>query len=213
MSLIFSSRHGARRVLTACLGTGAAALVAMLLAGCDARSSASLGFPDDSQITDALRADFAEDPNNARARALIAQLGGDKGSLDYAVKRVVSRQGAFEAHYDVTLRMGQDGADSLSKLYGQMIPAEEAAKLPQQTLPEQEKWLRQQADGLQKTNPQEAEALRATLDALGPCYRDVKAGGRVPLMSGLAALLSPTRDGWYAERLQSPRVQLTCLPG
>lgn len=161
----------------------------------------------------ALRTDFAEDPNNERARALVAQLGGEKGTLDYAVKRVVSRQGAFEAHYDVSLRMGRSGADSLSALYAQMIPAEEAAKLPQPvTLAEQEKWLRAQAQAQEKSAPQDAAALTATLDALGNCYRERKAGDSVTIMSGLAALLSPERSGWYAERLQSPRLQLSCLP-
>ncbi|RYF81481.1 MAG: hypothetical protein EOO29_10405 [Comamonadaceae bacterium] len=184
-----------------------------VLAACDAGRSSAVDFPDDAQIVSALRADFTEDPNNARARTLITQLGGEKGTLDYAIRRVVSRQGAFEAHYDVTLRMGQAGDASLSQLYAQMIPAEEAAKLPQPvTLAEQEKWLRQQAEALQKSSPQEGAALAATLDALGPCYREAKAGDSVTLMTGLAALLSPTRDGWYAERLQSPRVELRCLP-
>lgn len=200
-----------RPARAACLGLALAA--GALLAACDSKRSPAADFPDDAQIVSALRADFTEDPNNARARTLIAQLGGEKGALDYGIRRVISRQGAFEAHYDVTLRMGQAGGASLSQLYAQMIPAEEAARLPQPvTLPEQEKWLRQQAEALQKTAPQEAAALVGTLDALGPCYRDAKAGDSVTLMTGLAALLSPTRDGWYAERLQSPRVELRCLP-
>ena len=56
------------------------------------------------------------------------------------------------------------------------------------------------------------QALRASLDNLGKCYRDAKAGDGVALMSRLAALISPERGGWYAERLQSPAVQLHCLP-
>lgn len=182
------------------------------LAACGRPGPGGIDFPADAQIVDALRANFGEDPNNARARELIAQLGGEKGRLDYAVRRVVWRQGAYEAHYDVTLRMGQAGSDSLARLYGHMIPTEEAARLPAQTLAEQEKWLRRQVEAMRKSAPQEAESLNQTLDALGPCYRDAQAGDSVTLMTGLAALLSPERQGWYVERLPSPGVQLRCLP-
>ncbi|RZL83901.1 MAG: hypothetical protein EOP76_21925 [Variovorax sp.] len=155
---------------------------------------------------------MAQDANSAKARELIQTLGGEKGQLDYKVHRVVYRQGAFEAQYDVSLRMGQTGADSLQKLYATMIPKEEAAKLPEQTLGAYEKWLGDNAQSLEKSDPQQGAALKATLQNLGQCFREVKPNDSVALMSGLAALISPARDGWYADKLQSPQAQLRCLP-
>ncbi|AMM24595.1 hypothetical protein [Variovorax sp. PAMC 28711] len=169
-------------------------------------------FPADADIASALQANFAQDPNSAKARELVQLLGGEKGQLDYKVRKVIYRQGAFETLYDVSLRMGQGGADSLQKLYATMIPKEEAAKLPEQTLAAYEKWLADSAAALEKTQPQQAVALRATIDNLGKCYRDAKANDSVALMDSLGALISPARDGWYADKLQSPQVQLRCLP-
>ncbi|WP_371436645.1 hypothetical protein [Polaromonas sp.] len=169
-------------------------------------------FPGDPDISSALQANFAQDPNSAKARELVQLLGGEKGQLDYKVRKVIYRQGAFETLYDVSLRMGQGGAESLQKLYATMIPKEEAAKLPEQTLAAYEKWLGDSAASLEKTQPQQAAALRATIDNLGKCYRDAKANDSVALMVGLGALISPARDGWYADKLQSPQVQLRCLP-
>jgi len=192
----------------------AVAVAALLATACSGRDggTADIRFPDDAALTQALTANFTEDPDNAKARELIRSLGGEKGSLDYRIKRVIWRQGAFEARYDVSLKMGQAGSASLQQLYATMVPKEEAAKLPQQTLQAYEDWLKNHAATLEKANPQQAAALRANLDNLGKCYRDAKAGDGVALMSGLAALISPERGGWYAERLQSPAVQLHCLP-
>lgn len=171
-----------------------------------------IGFPADTDIATALQANFAQDPNSAKARELVKLLGGEKGQLDYKVHDVIYRQGAFETRYDVSLRMGQGGAESLQKLYATMIPKEEAAKLPEQTLAAYEKSLGDSAAALDKTNPQQAAALRATLDNLGKCYREAKANDSVALMNGLNALISPARNGWYADKLQSPQVELRCLP-
>ncbi|RZI91344.1 MAG: hypothetical protein EOP78_15540 [Variovorax sp.] len=171
-----------------------------------------IAFPADADIATALQANFAQDPNSAKARELVKLLGGDKGQLDYKVHEVIYRQGAFETRYDVSLRMGQGGAESLQKLYATMIPKEEAAKLPEQTLAAYEKSLGDSAAALEKTNPQQAAALRATLDNLGKCYREAKANDSVAIMNGLNALISPARSGWYADKLQSPQVELRCLP-
>lgn len=193
----------------------------LLLGGCAIASLSACGrpaghdavsFPPDADIASALRADFSEDPDSARARELVATLGGGKGSLDYGIRRVVWRQGAFEAHYDVHLRMGQAGADSLQALYAQMIPPEAAQKLPAQSAQAYAQWLRAHADTLDKTAPQQAARLRTSLDNLDACYGQAKAGDAVPLMTGLGAMLSPARDGWYAERLQAPGMQVKCLP-
>lgn len=189
-----------------------------LLSACDragdkgAVTRNAITFPGDADIAAALQANFLQDPNNAKARELVQLLGGDKGRLDYKVNKVIYRQGAFETLYDVSLTMGQPGAESLQKLYASMIPKEEAAKLPEQTLAAYEKWLSDSAAALEKSNPQQATALRATLDNLGKCYRTVAANSSVALMDGLGALISPARDGWYADKLQSPQVQLRCLP-
>ncbi|RYF42251.1 MAG: hypothetical protein EOO27_45390 [Comamonadaceae bacterium] len=177
-----------------------------------APTRSGISFPADTDIATALQANFAQDPNSAKARELVKLLGGEKGQLDYKVHQVIYRQGAFETRYDVSLRMGQGGAESLQKLYATMIPKEEAAKLPEQTLAAYEKSLGDSAAALEKSNPQQAAALRATLDNLGKCYRDAKANDSVALMNGLSALISPARDGWYADKLQSPQVELRCLP-
>ncbi len=192
------------RRLAAVASTGAA----LLLAAC----GADIRFPDDADIAKALSADFAQDADNARARELVRTLGGETGALDYRIRQVIWRQGAFEARYEVNLKMGQAGSASLQQLYATMVPKDEAAKLPQQTLPAYEEWLKQHAATLEKSDAQQAAALRASLDNLGKCYRDAKAGDSVALMTGLAALISPARDGWFAERLQSPAVRLHCLP-
>lgn len=189
-------------------GLVAAAALA-LSSGC---GPAPIAYPPDTDIVAALRANFNEAPDNARARELVAQLGGKQGTLDYGIRRVVWRQGAFETHYDVQLRMGQAGADSLLALYAQMIPAEARQQLPDQALQAHAQWLRAHADQLAKTAPQQSERLRATLDSLDACYAKAAVGDTVPLMTGLGALLSPARDGWYAERLQTAGLQLRCLP-
>ncbi|WP_157084955.1 hypothetical protein [Hydrogenophaga palleronii] len=58
----------------------------------------------------------------------------------------------------------------------------------------------------------QTKALRNTLDTLARCYREARPGDEVALMTGLAALISPARNGWQAEKLQSPQLQLQCLP-
>ncbi len=179
------------------------------MAGC---GPSPIAYPPDADIVAALRANFQEAPDNARARELVAQLGGPQGALDYSIRRVVWRQGAFETHYDVQLRMGQAGADSLLALYAQMVPAQAQQQLADKTLQAHAQWLRAHADQLAKTAPQQAERLRASLDSLNACYAKAVAGDTVPLMTGLGALLSPARDGWYAERLHSAGLQLRCLP-
>lgn len=199
---------------TACRALRVAALASVAawgLSACD-RGAHGIAFPTDTDIAKALQANLAQDPDSARARDLIQVLGGENGQLDYKVRQVIYRQGAFETQYDVSLRMGQSGADSLQKLYATMIPKEETAKLPDQTLAAYEKWLEGNAQALEQSSPPQAAALRASLRNLGQCYRDVKTGDSVALMDGLGALVSPARDGWYADKLQSPHVQLRCLP-
>jgi len=212
-SALPTSMRIARKAL---LGAGLAAALALSAckdgAGAGATGASGIRFPDDAQITQALQANFGEDPNNAKARELIQVLGGEKGQLDYRIRRVIWRQGAFEAQYDVSLKMGQPGAVSLQKLYATMVPKDEAAKLPEQTLQAYEDWLKNNAATLEKSNPQQAQALRASLESLGQCYREAKPDDRVALMNGLGALISPAREGWYADRLQTPSVELRCLP-
>jgi len=193
-----------------------AVALALILTACGRGESGSahdgIGFPADSAIAQALQQDFAQNPGNAQARTLIATLGGDKGALGYKIHRVIYRQGAFEAQYDVSLHMAQAGKDSLQKLYAGMVPEDQRAKLPEQTLPAYEKWLGEQATALEKTDAAQAAGLRRTLASLGECYRNAKAGDDVLLMEGLSALVSPARDGWYAEKMESARLQLHCLP-
>ncbi len=191
-------------------------ICAALLTACDRApggvSRNGVQFPVDADIVEALAANFKQDPNTAQARALLATLGGEKGQLDYSVRNVISRAGAFETHYDVTLRLAQPGADSLLKLYAGMVPAAERAQVPAQDLAAHERWLAAQAQALEKTDAAQAAALRKTVDLLGKCYRGAKTGDSVPLMEGLVALLSPSRNGWYAEKLNSPGTVLRCLP-
>ncbi|WP_294377925.1 hypothetical protein [Pseudacidovorax sp.] len=192
----------------------AAALAgAVLLQGCERNAAGGdIRYPDDAAIAQALRQNFGEDPDNAKARELIQTLGGAEGQLDYKVRRVIWRQGSFEVHYDASLRMAQGGEQSLQRLYATMIPKEEAARLPDQSLKAQQDWLNAQADALARSDAAQGQALKASLENLGRCYRQAKAGDTVPLMEGLHALLSPAREGLYAERLQAPGVQLKCLP-
>lgn len=191
---------------------------ALLLAACDGSGNhgkagtGSVAFPADAEITQALKADFEQDANNAKAQELVRTLGGEGGALEYRIKRVIYRQGAFETHYDVDLRMGQAGEQSLKSLYLAMIPKEQAAKLPEQSQAEARKWLLGNADSQQAANPQQAAALRASVEALDKCYGAAKPKDAVVLMEGLAALVSPAREGWFAEKMQSAGASLRCLP-
>jgi hypothetical protein len=191
-------------------------LTAGLLAGCDRTPQGvvrnGVQFPADAEIATSLADNFKQDPNTAQARALLSTLGGESGQMDYVVRNVVSRNGAFEAHYDVMLRLGQPGADSLQKLYASMVPAAERDKLAAQDPAAGERWLAAQALALEKTDAAQAAALRKTMQTLGSCYRNAKTGDKVPLMEGLVALMSPSRNGWYAEKLTSPTTVLRCLP-
>ncbi|MCS4509689.1 hypothetical protein [Xylophilus ampelinus] len=186
----------------------------MFLTACDRPGAghSAVGFPDDAAIGQALKADFDGNPDNASARELVATLGGAKGRLDYRVQRVVYRQGAFEAQYDVSLHLSRSGTDSLQQLYGNMIPKDVREKLSEQTLAAYETWLAGQAATDDKSDAAPAAALRRSLATLNECYKSAKAGDDVLLMQGLAALISPARDGWYAEKLESPRLRLRCLP-
>ena len=196
-------------------GMAAGALLVSLTAcerpGAGARHD-GIAFPDDTAITQALKTDFDSNPDNAAARELIATLGGAQGRLDYRIQRVVYRQGAFEARYDVSLHLARTGAESLQQLYGNMIPKEVREKLPEQTLAAYETWLAGQAASGDKSDAAQAAALRRSLATLNECYRNAKAGDDVLLMQGLAALVSPARDGWFAEKLESPQLRLRCLP-
>jgi hypothetical protein len=169
-------------------------------------------YPADAGITKALQKNFSQDPNNAQARELVRTLGGEKGALEYTIHNVIHRQGAFITQYDVSLRMGQSGTESLQKLYASMIPKDELAKLGQATLPAYEKWLEDNAQALEKGDAQKAAALRKTVSMLGKCYRTAKTNDSIKLMSGLEAVVSPARDGWYAEKAPSPQIALLCLP-
>lgn len=191
-------------------------LLASALAACSPQGEGFRGgdidYPSDVQITAALQAQFASDPNSASARDLVKTLGGDKGELRYRIQRVVYRQGAFEAHYDAVLHLGQPGAQSLTSLYAGMIPEGERLQLKAQTLQAYEAWLRQQASQQEKTAPDASRALVRTLDVLGKCYRDAQPATDVVVMQGLAALISPERSGLYAEKLASDRAAILCLP-
>jgi hypothetical protein len=194
----------------------ALALLGAGATGCNRESAGvvrnSVQFPADAAIAAALADNFKQDPNTAQARVLLGTLGGERGQLDYRVRNVVSRNGSFEAHYDVTLKLGQTGTESLQKLYGTMVPASESNKWPAQDLAAHERWLTAQAQQLEKTDAPQATALRKTIQTLSNCYRDAKAGDEILLMERLAALVSPSRDGWYAEKLSSPTMTVRCLP-
>ena len=180
------------------------------LAACTPQAAPS--FPSDAQISAALEAQFAADPHSAAARELVRTLGGEKGRLRYQIHQVIYRQGAYEARYDAVLVMGQPGTQSLQSLFAGMIPEAERAKLPQPSLEAYEGWLRQHAQSLEKTSPPQAQALVQTLDLLGKCYRDRQPGAEVTVMQGLGALISPERNGLFAEKLALPDTTVQCLP-
>lgn len=172
----------------------------------------SVRYPTDAQLSAALEAQFASDRHSAAARDLIRTLGGDSGRLRYHIRHVIHRQGSYDTRYDAVLVMGQPGTQSLQALYASMIPDAERAKLPQASLETYEAWLRQQAQVLQKTSAPQAQSLLNTLELLGKCYRDQQAGAEVTVMEGLGALVSPERNGWFAEKLALPDTVARCLP-
>lgn len=198
------------------LRTGHSIALASALVACSPSSTPPAGtaitYPTDAQITTALEAQFAGDRNSAAARELVRTLGGEKGRLRYQIHHVIWRQGAYEARYDAVLVMGQPGEQSLQALYTSMVPEAERAKLPDAKLETYEAWLRQQADALKKSSAAQAQALSGTLDMLNKCYRDKAAGAEVVVMQGLGALLSPERNGWFAEKLALPDTTAQCLP-
>lgn len=185
---------------------------ALLMAGCSPSAPPPVAYPSDAQISAALETQFASDRNSAAARELIRTLGGDKGKLRFQIHHVIYRQGAYEARYDAVLVMGQSGAQSLQALYASMIPEAERTKLPEASVLAYETWLKQQAEALKKTSAPQAAALNNTLEMLGKCYRDLQAGAEVPVMLGLGALISPERNGLYAEKLALPDTTARCLP-
>ncbi|VWX61736.1 conserved exported hypothetical protein [Burkholderiales bacterium 8X] len=200
------------RLRTHSLVAAATACLALTACSRGADDRHGIHFPSDSDIAQALQVDLDKDPNSAKAREMVKTLGGDQGTLDYKVQKVIYRQGAFEAHYGVSLRMARSGEESLQRLYASMIPADALKQIPEQTLASYEKWLADSAASMEKSDPRQAAALKASLESLGKCYRQAKANDRVELMAGLTALISPARDGWYADKLQSPSAQLHCLP-
>ena len=181
------------------------------LLGCSP-SGPAISYPSDAQLSAALEAQFASDRHNAAARDLIRTLGGESGRLRYHIRHVIHRQGSYDTRYDAVLVMGQSGTQSLQALFASMIPEAERAKLPQASLEAYEGWLRQQAQALQKTSEAQAQSLLNTLELLGKCYRDQKAGAEVTVMEGLGALVSPERNGWFAEKLALPDTVARCLP-
>lgn len=172
----------------------------------------AIAFPSDAQIHQALQAQFSQDPANEAARQLVRTLAGERGELRYQVRQVIYRQGAFEARYDAALHLGQPGAASLQALYATMIAQAERDKLPTQDLAGYEAWLQQHAASLDKTDAPQAQALRTTLQLLGECYRNAAEGSDVVVMQQLAALLSPERSGWFAEKLPAAGASVRCLP-
>ncbi|AVP58996.1 hypothetical protein C7H73_05600 [Pulveribacter suum] len=187
--------------------------ILLAVQGCSRQEAGpAIAFPSDAQIHKALQTQFAQDPANEAARQLVRTLAGERGALRYQVRQVIYRQGAFETRYDAALHLGQPGATSLQALYGTMIPQAERDKLPAQDLAGYEAWLQQHLAGLDKTDAPQAQALRATLQVLGECYRNAAEGSEVVVMQQLAALLSPERSGWFAEKLPAAGASVRCLP-
>ena len=196
--------------LSALAPLGAVLLTTVFVCGCDSKPSSSVSFPDDSAITQALQADFANDPESRQAHELVKQLGGEQGSLQFKITRVVVRQGVHEAHYDAELKLAQDGAESLRQVLLALVPANQNP--PDTTLAGVQKWLDEQVRAQEGVQPEQAAALRAAIDKLSKCYSKAQSGDVVPLMTGVRATLLPARDGWYAEKAPSPNIQLRCLP-
>lgn len=169
-------------------------------------------YPTDAQVSAALQAQFQTDPNSAAARDLIRTLGGDKGALRYQINKVIYRQGAYEARYDAVLVMGQAGTQSLQTLYASMIPEAERTKIGQASLEAYEAWLKSQSESLKKTAAPQAQALTSTMELLGKCYRQAQVGSEVTVMQGLGALISPERNGLFAEKIALPDTTVRCLP-
>ncbi|WP_036595357.1 hypothetical protein [Ottowia thiooxydans] len=187
-----------------------------VLSACSPGSSdgRNITYPSDGQISAALDAQLAGDPNSASARELIQSLGGEKGKLKYSIQQVIYREPAFEVHYDAALVMAQAGEQSLEALYSRMIPEEVRAKLPNSTLAAYTDWLNNHAQELLKDPAQKAQgaALTSTMTALGKCYGGVKPGEEVVVMKGLGAHLLPERKGLFAEKLAMPNATVNCLP-
>ncbi|WP_423457814.1 hypothetical protein [Ottowia sp. VDI28] len=211
-----SFHHIFMKMIYSSLNIGLFITAALMLASCSPAPSGgqNITYPSDEQITAALDAQLASDPNSAAARELIQTLGGEKGKLRYSIHQVIYRESAYEVHYDAVLVMGQPGEQSLQALYARMIPEEERAKLPDTALATYSEWLKNHAETLQKSPDQKAQgqALGNTLAALGECYGGVKPGAEVVVMKGLGAQLLPERKGLYAEKLAMPNAVVRCLP-
>lgn len=204
---VINMKQIARPALTLILASAAAA-------GCSPTtgSGGAVAFPTDAQINTALQAQFAADAHSAAARDLIRTLGGEDGRLRYQIHHVIYRQGAYEVRYDAVLVMGQPGDQSLLGLYATLIPEADRAGLAKSDIDAQEAWLARHAQVLGRTNAAQGQTLANTLQVLRECYRGKQTGAEVTVMRGLAALISPERNGLYAEKLASADATAHCLP-
>ena len=56
------------------------------------------------------------------------------------------------------------------------------------------------------------QAVKGVGKGVSILHRDQKAGAEVTVMEGLGALVSPERNGWFAEKLALPDTVARCLP-
>ncbi|MDO4723778.1 MAG: hypothetical protein Q4A97_03330 [Comamonadaceae bacterium] len=211
------------------------ALLALALSACDLRGAApgAIAYPDDAAITKALRIDWDSDPAGQQAQALLHTLGGPGASVRYRIHRVIAQPVGFLVQYDAVVQLQQDGAHSLQQLQQQL-----AAQLAQQAqqraaaqgksdsapdAPDQEASqpsdksgsaeLQKAIEQLRDTQAEQAQALEHMLHNMQQCYQERRKGDEVVLMARLRAHLWPERNqGWYAEKIAAPDMQIACLP-
>ncbi|PAT34264.1 hypothetical protein CK620_08490 [Vandammella animalimorsus] len=211
------------------------ALLAVALSACDLRGAASgaIAYPDDAAITKALRIDWDSDPAGQQAQALLHTLGGPGANVRYRIHRVIAQPVGFLVQYDALVQLQQDGAQSLQQFQQQL-----AAQLAQQaqqraatrgkgdnapeapskeaSQPSSESGsteLHKAIEQLRATQADQAQALERMLQNMQQCYQERHKGDEVVLMARLRAHLWPERNqGWYAEKVAAPDMQIACLP-
>lgn len=217
------------------LAAASTALLALALSACDLRGAApdAVAFPDDAAITKALRIDWDSDPAGQQAKALLHTLGGPGANVRYRIHRVIAQPVGFLVQYDALVQLQQDGAQSLQQFQQQL--AEQLAQQAQQRAATQGKSgsapeapskeasqpssesgsaeLQKAIEQLRATQADQAQALERMLQNMQQCYQERRKGDEVVLMARLRAHLWPERNqGWYAEKVAAPDMQIACLP-
>ncbi|RMX09213.1 hypothetical protein EBQ34_13955 [Vandammella animalimorsus] len=216
------------------LAAAGTALLALALSACDLRgaTSGAIAYPDDTAITKALRIDWDSDPAGQQAQALLHTLGGPGASVRYRIHRVIAQPVGFLVQYDAVVQLQQDGAQSLQQFQQQLAaqlaqqaqqsaakgkgdnaPAAPGQQAPQPSGGPGKAELQKAIEQLRDTQAEQAQALERMLHNMQQCYQERHKGDEVVLMARLRAHLWPERNqGWYAEKIAAPDMQIACLP-